>query len=214
MLFDLGLAQTPMIAGLLYGSAQPQNWEGKRPVDFFDLKGDVEALLALSDADAFSFEPAEHPALHPGQTAALKRDGEIVGYLGRIHPRLAADLDLPGQLYAFELAQAPLQQGVLPSFQSVSDQPRMRRDLAFVVEDSIPAGELIAAVRSTCDERLTGVNIFDIYQGDSIGENRKSLALGLTFQDRSRTLKDQEVNDLVDAVVSQLKQQFNAILRD
>ncbi len=209
-----GLEQTPMIAGLLYGSAQPQNWEGKRPADFFDLKGDVEALLALSDTEAFSFEPAEHPALHPGQTAALKRDGEVVGYLGRIHPRLAADLDLPGQLYAFELAQAPLQQGSLPSFQAVSDQPRMRRDLAFVVEDSVPAGDLITAVRSACDERLTGVKIFDIYQGDSIGENRKSLALGLTFQDRSRTLKDQEVNDLVDAVVSQLKQQFNAALRE
>ncbi len=144
----------------------------------------------------------------------MKRDGEVVGYLGRIHPRLAADLDLPGQLYAFELAQAPLQQGSLPSFQAVSDQPRMRRDLAFVVEDSVPAGDLITAVRSACDERLTGVKIFDIYQGDSIGENRKSLALGLTFQDRSRTLKDQEVNDLVDAVVSQLKQQFNAALRE
>jgi phenylalanyl-tRNA synthetase beta chain len=90
----------------------------------------------------------------------------------------------------------------------------MRRDLAFVVEDSVPAGELVAAVRNACDERLTGVRIFDIYQGDSIGENRKSLALGLTFQDRSRTLKDEEVNDLVDAVVSQLKQQFNAALRD
>ena len=144
----------------------------------------------------------------------MKRDGEVVGFLGRIHPRLAADLDLPGQLYAFELAQAPLQQGSLPSFAAVSDQPRMRRDLAFVVEDSVPAGDLIAAVRSACDDRLTGVKIFDIYQGDSIGENRKSLALGLTFQDRSRTLKDQEVNDLVDAVVSQLKQQFNAALRD
>ena len=211
---EQGLEQTPMIAGLLYGSAQPQNWEGKRPVDFFDLKGDVEALLTLSDADAFRFEPGEHPALHPGQTAALKRDGEVVGYLGRIHPRLAADLDLPTQLYAFELALAPLQQGVLPAFAGVSDQPRMRRDLAFVVEDSVPAGELVAAVRNACDERLTGVRIFDIYQGDSIGENRKSLALGLTFQDRSRTLKDQEVNDLVDAVVSQLKQQFNAALRD
>ena len=211
---DQGLEQTPMIAGLLYGSAQPQNWEGKRPVDFFDLKGDVEALLTLSDADAFRFEPGEHPALHPGQTAALKRDGEVVGYLGRIHPRLAADLDLPTQLYAFELALAPLQQGVLPAFAGVSDQPRMRRDLAFVVEDSVPAGELVAAVRNACDERLTGVRIFDIYQGDSIGENRKSLALGLTFQDRSRTLKDEEVNDLVDAVVSQLKQQFNAALRD
>jgi len=211
---EQGLEQTPMIAGLLYGSAQPQNWEGKRPVDFFDLKGDVEALLTLSDADAFSFEPGEHPALHPGQTAALKRDGEVVGYLGRIHPRLAADLDLPAQLYAFELALAPLLDGVLPKFAGVSDQPRMRRDLAFVVEDSVPAGELVAAVRSACDERLTGVRIFDIYQGDSIGENRKSLALGLTFQDRSRTLKDEEVNDLVDAVVSQLKQQFNAALRD
>ncbi len=211
---DAGLEQTPMIAGLVFGSAQPQNWEGKRPVDFFDLKGDVEALLTLSDAADFTFTAGEHPALHPGQTAALKRGDEVVGYLGRIHPRLASDLDLPANLYAFELASAPLQQGVLPKFVGVSDQPRMRRDLAFVVDDSVPAGELVAAARSACDERLTDVRIFDIYQGDSIGKNRKSLALGLTFQDRSRTLKDQEVNDLVDTVVSQLKQQFNAALRD
>ena len=208
------LEQTPMIAGLVYGSAQPQNWEGKRAADFFDLKGDVEALLSLSDASAFSFTAGEHPALHPGQTAALSRGGEVVGYLGRIHPRLAADLDLPANLYAFELALAPLQQGILPHFAGVSDQPRMRRDLAFVVDAGVPAGDLVAAVRDSCDERLTDVRIFDIYQGDSIGENRKSLALGLTFQDRSRTLKDQEVNDLVEAVVSQVKQQFNATLRD
>ena len=208
------LEQTPMIAGLVSGSAQPQNWEGKRAADFFDLKGDVEALLSLSDASAFSFTAGEHPALHPGQTAALSRGGEVVGYLGRIHPRLAADLDLPANLYAFELALAPLQQGILPHFAGVSDQPRMRRDLAFVVDAGVPAGDLVAAVRDTCDERLTDVRIFDIYQGDSIGENRKSLALGLTFQDRSRTLKDQEVNDLVEAVVSQVKQQFNATLRD
>ena len=208
------LEQTPMIAGLVYGSAQPQHWEGKRAADFFDLKGDVEALLSLSDASAFSFTAGEHPALHPGQTAALSRGGEVVGYLGRIHPRLAADLDLPANLYAFELALAPLQQGILPHFAGVSDQPRMRRDLAFVVDAGVPAGDLVAAVRDTCDERLTDVRIFDIYQGDSIGENRKSLALGLTFQDRSRTLKDQEVNDLVEAVVSQVKQQFNATLRD
>lgn len=208
------LEQTPMIAGLLYGSAQPQNWEGKRPVDFFDLKGDVQALLALSDPDAFTFEAAEHPALHPGQTAALIRDGKPVGYLGRIHPRLAGELGLPDQLYAFELEAAPLQAGVLPAFDGVSDQPQVRRDLAFVMDSAVPAGDLLAAVHSACDKTLTAVRIFDIYQGDSIGENRKSLALGLTFQDASRTLKDQEVNDLVDAVVSQLKQQFNATLRD
>ncbi|MDX1805021.1 MAG: phenylalanine--tRNA ligase subunit beta [Alcanivorax sp.] len=209
-----GLAQTPMIAGLLFGTAQPQHWDGKRAVDFFDLKGDVEALLSLSEPAAFGFEAAEHPALHPGQTAALKRDGDVVGYLGRIHPRLAAELDLPKQIYLFELALAPLQQGILPSFQAVSDQPRMRRDLAFVVEQGVAAADMLDAVRAACDERLTDVRIFDIYQGDTIGKNRKSLALGLTFQDRSRTLKDQEVNDLVDAVVSQLKQQFNATLRD
>ena len=117
-----------------------------------------------------------------------------------MEPRGAAELGVPGKWDGFELAKAQWQRGGLPGFAAVSDQPRMRRDLAFVVEDSVPAGELIAAVRSACDDRLTGVKIFDIYQGDSIGENRKSLALGLTFQDRSRTLNDQEVNDQRDAV--------------
>lgn len=210
-----GLVQTPMLAGLVYGSAEPQHWEGKRGVDFFDLKGDVEALLSLSHPDAFQFQSAaDHPALHPGQAAVLIRDGQTVGHLGRLHPRLAGELDLPRNIYLFELALAPLEEGMLPAFQPVSDQPRVRRDLAFVVPDNVPAGAMLATVRESCDERLTDVRIFDIYQGDSIGKNRKSLALGLTFQDRSRTLKDQEVNDLVSTVVSQLKQAFNATLRD
>lgn len=212
-----GLKQEAMVAGLLYGGARPAHWEDgrkPRPVDFYDLKGDVEALLALSDPRAFTFVPGDHPALHPGQCARLCRDGETVGHLGRLHPRLAAELDLPAELFLFELALAPLRQGRLPRFQPVSDQPRVRRDLAFVVNVEVVAGDLIAAVRASCDERLRHVQIFDLYQGEHIEAGRKSLALTLTFQDPSRTLRDAQVNDLVNAVVSQLKQQFNATLRD
>ena len=210
-----GLAQEPMVAGLLYGSAQPAHWEGKpRPVDFYDLKGDVEALLALSQPDAFAFRPGSHPALHPGQCADVTRDGRTVGHLGRLHPRLAAQLDLPKGLYLFELALEPLRLGRLPHFEPVSDQPRVQRDLAFVVDADVPAGEMVAAAHQACDDRLRQVHIFDLYQGDNIEAGRKSLALTLTFQDPSRTLKDAQVNDLVEAVVSQLKQQFKATLRD
>ena len=210
-----GLAQEPMVAGLLYGSAQPAHWEGKpRPVDFYDLKGDVEALLALSQPDAFAFRPGSHPALHPGQCAEVTRDGRTVGHLGRLHPRLAAQLDLPKGLYLFELALEPLRLGRLPHFEPVSDQPRVQRDLAFVVDADVPAGEMVAAAHQACDDRLRQVHIFDLYQGDNIEAGRKSLALTLTFQDPSRTLKDAQVNDLVEAVVSQLKQQFKATLRD
>ena len=210
-----GLNQEPMVAGLLYGSARPAHWEGKpREVDFYDLKGDVEALVALSDADAFAFRPGQHPALHPGQCAELVRDGAVVGYLGKLHPRLAKELDLPKDLYLFELALAPLRDGVLPHFEPVSDQPRVQRDLAFVMDDQVAAGELVAAVRAACDAHLREVRIFDVYQGEHIEAGRKSLALTLTFQDPSRTLRDAQVNDLVDQVVTQLKQQFNASLRD
>ena len=210
-----GLVQEPMVAGLLYGSAQPAHWEGKpRPVDFYDLKGDVEALLALSQPDAFAFRPGSHPALHPGQCAEVTRDGRTVGHLGRLHPRLAAQLDLPKGLYLFELALEPLRLGRLPHFEPVSDQPRVQRDLAFVVDADVPAGEMVAAAHQACDDRLRQVHIFDLYQGDNIEAGRKSLALTLTFQDPSRTLKDAQVNDLVEAVVSQLKQQFKATLRD
>ena len=210
-----GLAQEPRVAGLLYGSARPAHWEGKpRRVDFYDLKGDVEALTALSDPAAFSFRPGQHPALHPGQCAELVRDGQVVGHLGKLHPRLARDLDLPADLYLFELALEPLRQGLLPHFEPVSDQPRVQRDLAFVIDAEVPAGELLAVVRAACDERLRAVHIFDVYQGEHIQAGRKSLALTLTFQDASSTLRDAQVNDLVEQVVSQVKQQLNATLRD
>lgn len=209
-----GLRQQPMLAGLLYGAVEPHGWQGKpRRADFFDLKGDLEALLDLTDG-AVTFEPSEHPALHPGQTARLCRAGETAGWLGRLHPALARKLDLPGEIYLFELELAAIQQATVPNFEEVSDQPSVRRDLAFILPETVPAGAVTDAVRRCCDRRLRELRIFDVYQGDRIEKGHKSLALGLTFQERSRTLKDGEVNELVEAVVSQLKQEFNAVLRD
>jgi phenylalanyl-tRNA synthetase beta chain len=209
------LLQEPMLAGLVYGSARPQHFDDKaRKADFFDVKADVEALLAAGGRTGFRFEAAENEVLHPGQSARISLDGEEAGWLGRLHPALAAKLDLPKDIYLFELRKAVIEQAKVPKFAELSDQPAVRRDLAFVVPEDVPAGALLDVVRQACDARLREVRLFDVYQGDGIEKGRKSLALGLTFQERSRTLREAEINDLIAGVVSQLKQEFNASLRE
>jgi phenylalanyl-tRNA synthetase beta chain len=210
-----GLRQEPMLAGLLYGPALPQHWDGKpRKVDFFDLKGDVEALLALTGDTGWGFEAGEQDGLHPGQCARLCRAGATAGWLGKIHPALAGALDLSQDIYLFELDLAQIMPASLPKFAEISDFPAVRRDLAFVLPATIPAGRVLAAVREVCGETLRDLRLFDVYRGQNVGEGNVSLALGLTFQDRSRTLGETDISSLTEAVVSLLKQEFNAHLRD
>jgi len=212
---DEGLRQEPMLAGLVYGGAQPSSWSEKpRAVDFYDLKGDLEALLGLSGRANWCFEAAEHATLHPGQSARVSVDGEHAGHLGKLHPALAAKLDLPEGVFLFELRNDVILQSNVPKFGEISDQPGVRRDLAFVLGAEIAAGDVIGAVRRACGESLRDVRIFDVYQGDRIAAGTKSLALGLTFQERSRTLREAEITSQIEAVVSLLKQEFNAHLRD
>ena len=209
------LRQEPMIAGLMYGPAQPQHWDGKpRKVDFFDLKGDVEALLGLTGDSGWQFEPAECDGLHPGQSACLKRAGAVAGWLGKIHPALAARLDVSQEIYLFELEITQILPASLPKFAEISEFPAVRRDLAFVLPGTVPAGRVMAAVREVCGETLRDLRLFDVYRGQNIGDGNVSLALGLTFQDRSRTLGESDISSLTEAVVSLLKQEFNAHLRD
>ena len=210
-----GLRQEPMIAGLLYGPAQPQHWDGKpRKVDFFDLKGDVEALLGLTGDGGWQFESAECDGLHPGQSARLSRAGMTAGWLGKIHPALAAKLDVSQDIYLFELEIAQILPASLPKFAEISEFPAVRRDLAFVLPGTVPAAQVMAAVREVCGETLRDLRLFDVYRGQNIGDGNVSLALGLTFQDRSRTLGESDISSLTEAVVSLLKQEFNAHLRD
>lgn len=210
-----GLHQEPMLAGLIVGTLRPRHWQDeKRRVDFFDVKGDVEALLGVSAGADWQFRPEAHPALHPGQSARIWRGDTAAGWLGRLHPAVASELDLPSDVFLFELEKEAIELSNVPNFGEISDQPLVRRDLAVVLDEGIAAGALLSCVRAACDERLKNVQIFDVYQGPGVPDGQKSLALGLTLQERSRTLREAEISDLVWAVVSQLKQEFNASLRE
>lgn len=209
------LKQEPMLAALITGSRQPEGWLGKaEPVDFFDLKGDFETVFALGQcAGEFVFVKGDHPAMHPGQCAQIVRGGEVVGHMGALHPSLAKAMDVPEALFLVELHLSAVIDGKVTTFSPLSKYPEVRRDLALVVADSVAAGDVENAIVSVAGELLRQVNTFDVYAGKGIAEGCKSLALSLTLQHPSRTLKDDEINKLVDRVVSRLQQDFNASLR-
>ncbi|MDR5905938.1 phenylalanine--tRNA ligase subunit beta [Franzmannia qiaohouensis] len=209
------LEQVPMVGALVCGSREPEGWAGGRDkVDFYDLKGDLESLIALGgDAAAWRFEPAEHSALHPGQTAQVLHRGEAVGWIGTLHPAVRAQLGLKVDALLFEVRQDALTEGVLPSFSALSRYPEVRRDLALLVDEDLPLQALLDCLREQAGEWLTELKLFDVYLGQGVPEGRKSLALGLTWQHPSRTLNDDEINQLVDAIVTESRQRHGAELR-
>ncbi|WP_286785211.1 MULTISPECIES: phenylalanine--tRNA ligase subunit beta [Pseudomonas] len=210
-----GLQQQPVLSGVICGSRQPEAWANSRePVDFYDLKADVEALLAVAGAgDAFSFGPAEHAALHPGQAARVERDGRLVGFLGALHPELGKALGLEKPVFLFEVLLSEVVQGRLPAFGELSRFPEVRRDLAFIVDRDLPSQEVLSAIRERGGEFLTDLRLFDVYDGKGIDPHRKSLAVGLTWQHPSRTLNDDEVNAITQNILTSLEERFNATLR-
>ncbi|MDO3386986.1 phenylalanine--tRNA ligase subunit beta [Gilvimarinus sp. SDUM040013] len=210
-----GVAQTPTLAGLLYGPAAAENWaDADSKVDFFDLKGDVESLLSVGgNGDNFEFKADTHPALHPGQTAGIFCKGAKIGVLGAIHPALQDELDLPDGVFVFEVALDPLLDARVPAFSPLSKFPAVRRDLALLVDRELPVDDLLKAITDTAGEHLYDLKVFDLYMGKGIDPHRKSVALGLTFQHPSRTLNDEEINGFVDAVVSHVTGAYGATLR-
>ena len=210
-----GLKQEPMLAGVVCGSRLPEGWaQGRETVDFFDVKADVEAVLGFAGAlDAFTFVPGQHPALHPGQTARIERDGQEVGYLGALHPELVKSLGLDRTVFVFELVLAEVSEGRLPKFQELSRFPEVRRDLALLADRDVASSSVLAVIRENAGEWLTDLRLFDVYQGKGIDPHRKSLAVGLTWQHPSRTLNDDEVNATTQTILTSLEQRLNATLR-
>ncbi|AHC81999.1 phenylalanine--tRNA ligase subunit beta [Pseudomonas putida] len=209
------LKQQPMIAGVVTGSRLPEGWaNGRDGVDFFDVKADVEALLGYSGAlSDFTFSAGKHPALHPGQTAAIERDGKLVGYLGAIHPELAKALDLDRPVFLFELVLGDVVEGRLPKFSELSKFPETRRDLALIAGRDVASSSVLEVIRDNAGEWLTDLRLFDVYQGKGIDPDRKSLAVGLTWQHPSRTLNDDEVNAALQNILTSLEQRLNTTLR-
>jgi phenylalanyl-tRNA synthetase beta chain len=209
------LVQTSMFGGLICGSREVEGWFSSRDgVDFFDLKGDLESLIALSgEAGAWSFIEETHPALHPGRSARLYRHGKAVGWLGALHPGVRAELGIKPEVYLFEVEQEALTRGVIPHFTPLSRFPEVRRDLAFVVSDDVGVAPLLDAIRAKAGEWLTQWQLFDVYQGKGVEDGFKSIALGLTWQHPSRTLNDEEINQLIAGVVEVAQTRFGATLR-
>ncbi len=209
------LQQNEQLAMLCYGARDPEGWAGrKEAVDFFDLKGDLERLLeAGGNGDSFSFAAAKHPALHPGQCAAITRNGETIGFIGALHPSLQKTLGLNQPVYLAEVDLAAITEGAVAAFAPLSKYPEVRRDLAVLVKADVAADDLLAAITEVAGELLRDIKLFDVYAGKGIEPGFKSLALGLTLQHASRTLTDDEVNSLFDQVVSTLETRFNAQLR-
>ena len=212
---DLGLSQNMMLAGLICGSRAPVGWTStKDKVDFYDIKGDLEAVFAQTGLTAeFSFTADEHPALHPGQAASICRNGQKIGWIGQLHPKIQKRLGISTEAYLFQVDFSKIEDVRIPSFQEVSKFPEVKRDLAFLVDTSVPAQHLVNSAREAAGKHLIDLKLFDIYQSKDVDTKGKSIALGLTFQDDSRTLTDEEINHAIDSVVSHLAEICGAELR-
>lgn len=208
-LFEVGNcffpAQTKKLAGLAIGDTYP---------DFFDVKGDLEVLLQLTGrADRFEFIAAEHPALHPKQTAKVVQGEQLLGYLGTLHPKLLSDLDIKDPVYLFEFDLDRLLVREQSKVEELPKFPCIRRDIAIIVKRTVPYALICNKIKKCAGELLKDVQLFDLYQGQNIASDSQSMALALTFQDPKRTLVDAEVNEQIAAVLEGLQQEFSASVR-
>ena len=211
-----GTREIDSLAGVATGPRLPEQWGVPRePVDFYDVKGDVESLLAATGSDSFVFEAPSQPlaCLHPGRAARILREGKEIGWLGELHPTLVRELDFTYAPVLFELEVAGLRIE-RPQYREISRFPQVRRDLAVVVDEGVALSTLAERVTLVASSLLSELRIFDVYRGSGVEAGRKSVALGLIFQDISRTLTDEDVERLMAAVVTDLRASLNAKIRE
>ena len=211
-----GVRQQKMIAGVLSGQRCEEHWAiEKSATDFYDLKGDVQALLSLTDnPSAYEFSQAEIEALHPGQTAKITRDGVLVGYIGTLHPELERKLGLNGRTLIFELLLSEVLMQKIPQATDISKFPANRRDIAVVVKEEVNANNVLQLIEKVGGKYLIDLNLFDVYRGQGIEDGDKSLAIAMILQDNDKTLEEKDITDVVDRVVETLATELNASLRN
>ncbi len=223
-LFETGLCFVPKsgeleqkrhISGVICGDLATESWENAKQVDFYDLKGDVEALLsATGNIDAYSFKRSELSILHPGQSADITVNNEVVGYFGALHPEVLKSLNISETVYCFHIELDALSDSRLAEFSELSKFPSIRRDIALMVDSTVDVNSLIETVKSLKIQNCQDVFVFDVYTGKELINNLKSVALGLILQDFSRTLVDEDVDKIMNKVLTSLKNNHNAVLRD
>ncbi len=211
-----GVEQKAIVSGVISGSLNGEHWTSEnRNVDFFDIKGDVEALLALTfDMASITVKAEAVEGLHPGQSAIIYRNDEKIGFLGSLHPEIQSKLGINNQTFVFEIEMLGLTKRNLPEAKEVSKFPSNRRDIAIVVKDSVNSADILLMIEKVGGNQLVELNLFDVYKGNGIESDHKSLAIALTLQNVERTLEEKDINLVVEQVVASLADNFNASLRD
>jgi phenylalanyl-tRNA synthetase beta chain len=206
-----GYAQTLRIAALAWGADCAEQWGvATRPVDFFDVKADVEALLWPRQG---TFAVTRHPALHPGRSASVSLDGQVIGCIGELHPELVQRYELGSAPVLFELDLDPLLEVPMPTHRTLSRQPSVRRDIALLLPRSTAASAVLDGLRSVAPSIVQEIALFDLYQGKGIADTEKSFAFRIVMQDTERSLADAEVDAAVQELVSYAQREFGARLR-
>ena len=207
------------LAGIALGARLPEQWgvpkELRGPADFYDMKSDVAALLAATgESDSFTFQAASLPALHPGRAARVLRRNQPVGWLGELHPNLVRSMDFTYAPVLFELDIEPALAVGRVTYREISRFPQVRRDLAVVIDEEVTLSSLAERVTLAASRLLRDLRVFDVYRGPGLEPGRKSVALGLIFQDISRTLTDEDIERLMASVVADLREKLNARIRE
>lgn len=206
------LKQIPTLALVAVGSREPESWHAKpQPMDFFDFKGEVEEILAAGRVKV-EYVRSERPWLHPGQSAEILVDGQLIGYLGRLHPSLENELDL-SITWVAELDQAAVLQSYVSNFTELSRFPSVRRDIALLISDNINVRDIQQLIEKTGGELLDSTWLFDVYTGQGVEEGKRSLAFALLWQHPSRTLEDAEIKSGMDNIIQVLENTYQATLR-
>ena len=206
------LKQIPTLAMIAVGAKQAESWHGKpQAMDFFDFKGEVEEVLAAGRVQV-EYVRSERAWLHPGQSAEIMVAGQSIGYLGRLHPTLEAELDL-GTTWVAELDQKAVLQTYVSNFTELSRFPSVRRDIALLISDKINIGEIQQLITKTGGELLNSNWLFDVYTGQGVEAGKRSLAFALLWQHPSRTLEDAEIKSGMDTIIEVLQNTYQATLR-
>ncbi len=225
-LFEMGRVFTVEAAGerpterellgvVMSGAVASDDWRGGRQVDFYDLKGAIEAVLSSLNISGFTIERARVEYLHPGQSAVLSREGEQVARLGRLHPRVASLYKFRQPVYVAEIEFEKLL--ALPAdrvrYSALPRLPVATRDVSALVPDQVLWGEIERAIADLGVSEISSVRVFDMYKGKEMAEGFRSLAFRVTYRGQGRTLTDEEVAVMHDRVKELLEQRFGAQLR-
>ena len=203
-------AQQEHVTGLAYGTALPEQWGvAARDVDFYDVKADIEALFAPA---LLSFLASPHPASHPGRSAQVLLHGQVVGWIGELHPKWMQQYGIPQAVVWFEVELDALISADVPHASEISKFPRVRRDLAVVVDESVSAQSLLDAMLGSNTSYVVEIALFDLYRGEGVGDGKKSLAFRVVLQDTEKTLIDSEI-ELSVACLAAVLQRHGAQLR-